>query len=91
MRSFLLAMLCMIASPSFADCVCACMNGDVVPLCESAIDLEPICAPRICPLTTPSIEPINPPTLAPLGTQNCSQQQVYNESSGQYEWQEVCY
>lgn len=82
---------CILAAPAAADCVCACVNGNVVPICESSIDLEPICAPRICPLTPPSIAPINPLTLPPLGTQNCTQQQVYNEYTMQYEWRQICY
>lgn len=86
-----MSMLVLNAWPANADCACACVDGEVVPLCESVIDLEPICAPRVCPITPPSIEPISPPTLAPLGTNSCHQEQVYNEYTGLYEWENICY
>jgi len=43
------------------------------PLCQSSIDLPPICPPTICPIASPSIAPINPATLPPLGTSQCGQ------------------
>ncbi len=73
-----------------AACVCRCINGEMKPLCESSLDLPPICPPAICPLTPPSIAPLQPPTLPPLGTRNCTQQQVFNPLSGKYEWKTVC-
>ena len=48
-----------------ASCICSCVNGAVVPLCESSIDLPPICAPTLCPL--PSLRPIRTLRLPPLG------------------------
>ena len=59
-----------------ARCVCRCVNGDVQPICESAIDLPPICAPQICPLAPPSVTPIMPPTVPPIGTTGCEEKQV---------------
>src|SRR6516162_7762841 len=72
-----------------ASCVCQCVNGEVQPLCSSAIDLPPICPPRVCPLAPPSIAPLNPPTLPPLGTSACRQEQVCNQF-GNCRWQQVC-
>jgi hypothetical protein len=77
-------------SATFAGCVCRCVNGEVRALCSSTLDLEPICSPQICPIVPPSIQPIQAPTLPPLGTQSCSQQQVLNPRTGQYEWRSVC-
>jgi hypothetical protein len=73
-----------------ADCVCRCMNGQNVPLCDNAIDLRPICPPMVCPITPPSVTPIQAPVLPPIGTQSCSQQQVLNPRTGQYEWRTIC-
>ena len=78
-------------SLSYSACSCECVNGQVQAICSSSIDLEPICAPRICPLVTPSIKPLDPITLPPLGTSQCTNMQVYNMYTYQYEWKEVCY
>jgi hypothetical protein len=88
-RAFLAAFL-LAAGPTYAACTCQCVNGEVQPLCTSSLDLPPICAPRICPLTPPAIQPIERPTLPPLGTSSCSQQQVLNPSTGRYEWRTIC-
>ena len=74
-----------------AACICRCVNGQVVPLCESAIEVPPVCSPLGCPLVPPSIAPLQPPTLPPLGTKTCKQEQVYNKHTQQYEWKEICY
>ena len=50
-----------------ADCTCECVNGHMQPLCDSSIDLPPICPPTICPIAPPSITPISPPTGATRG------------------------
>lgn len=73
-----------------ASCVCRCVNGEMKPICQSSLDLPPICPPSICPLTPPSIAPLQPPTIPPLGTRNCTQQQVFNPLSGKYEWKTIC-
>jgi len=84
--------LCLSAMPlgAAAECVCKCVNGEVVPICTSSIDIEPICAPRICPITPPRIKPIDPPVIPPIGTRGCTNKQVYNEYTHQYEWRLVC-
>lgn len=91
----ILALFCFLGllapTSGLADCVCQCVNGQVVPLCDSTLDIKPICAPRICPITPPSVEPINPPVIPPIGTKTCSMEQVYNEWTGTYEWKQVCY
>ena len=76
--------------PSMGSCKCACINGSVQAVCTSSIDLEPICAPRICPIVTPSIEPIQTPRIPPIGTKSCRQVQVYNDYKRKYEWKTVC-
>lgn len=37
-------------SPANAACQCACVNGQVQPVCTSSIDIRPICTPRVCPI-----------------------------------------
>lgn len=78
-------------SASYAGCVCQCVNGQVQPICGSAIEVPPVCAPRVCPIVPPSVEPISPPTVPPVGTSRCRMVQVYDEVSGRYVWQKVCY
>lgn len=73
-----------------AACVCRCVNGEMRPICSSSIDLPPICPPTVCPITPPSVAPIQAPQVPPIGTTACRQAQVYNPSTGQYEWREVC-
>ena len=73
-----------------AACQCRCVNGQVTALCNSTLEIPPICAPQICPIVPPSIQPIPKPDLPPLGTTSCTQAQVFNPSTGRYEWQRVC-
>lgn len=73
-----------------AECQCACVNGTVQAICQSAIDLKPICAPTICPITPPSIAPISAPRVPPIGTSHCAPRQVYDPSTGQYIWTDLC-
>jgi hypothetical protein len=80
-----------IASIANAACQCVCMNGEVRAVCSSTLDVEPICSPRVCPITTPSVEPIQRPRVPPIGTSKCVQRQIYNEYTHRYEWREVCY
>ena len=87
----LVAGLFLFFSAVYAACECVCINGEVRALCTSTLDIEPICPPRICPITPPSIQPIQAPRVPPIGTTTCNQQQVYNEYTRRYEWQEVCY
>jgi hypothetical protein len=63
-----LFLIALFAVPGLAagDCYCTCINGKNQPVCESAIDLKPICGPKVCPIEPPSIEPINPPTVPGL-------------------------
>ncbi|MCE9549477.1 MAG: hypothetical protein K8R50_00425 [Betaproteobacteria bacterium] len=86
----ILAVSLLTTSVANADCVCRCTNGENVPLCNSTLDLPPICPPTICPIEPPSIAPIQAPQMPPLGTQNCWQQQVFNPYTNQYEWRRVC-
>ena len=73
-----------------AECICACVNGQVQTLCSSTLDIRPICAPQICPIVPPSIQPIAPPTIPPLGTSQCELKQVLNPVTKQYEWKRIC-
>jgi hypothetical protein len=73
-----------------ASCVCRCVDGEVQPLCDSSIDLQPICAPTVCALAPPAIAPIQPSVLPPLGTSRCSRRQVMNPATSRYEWRTIC-
>jgi hypothetical protein len=80
----------LISTQAGAACTCACVNGEMQPICQSSMDLPPICPTQLCPLVPPKIEPITPPRLPPLGTDHCSPHQVYDPESGQYVWKELC-
>jgi hypothetical protein len=56
--------LCAFSSQVQAGCTCQCVNGQMQPLCSSALDIAPPCMGPVAP----SIAPINPPTIPPLGT-----------------------
>ena len=85
-------LLSQLALPSAANagCVCRCVNGNMVPLCESAIDVPPICPPTVCAIVPPAVRPIDPPRVPPVGTSHCRSEQVYNPATRKYGWQEVC-
>jgi len=91
MKKLLMLVFFLLPLQAAADCQCVCMDGQVRVVCSSAIDLKPICPPRVCPITPPSIPPIQPPRVPPIGTETCTQKQVYNEYTRRYEWKEVCY
>jgi hypothetical protein len=78
-----------LASPAQAGCTCLCANGQMQPLCSSALDLPPICAPTICPIASPSIPPISPPSIPPIGTSQCRQARICDQF-GNCSWQQVC-
>ncbi len=60
-----------------AACICKCVDGEMQPLCQSSIDLPPICPPAV------------PPSLPPLGTSQCRQARVC-DNFGNCQWQQVC-
>ena len=86
-----LGTICMAPSPAAAACSCECVNGQEVALCDSALDIPPSCGTRVCPISPPAVRPVDPITLPPLGTEICTNEQVYNPATGRYEWAEVCY
>ena len=91
MKKTAFALFLFLSFNAYADCSCVCIDDEVRAICSSTLDIEPICPPRICPIVPPSIEPIQTPRIPPIGTSQCVQKQIYNEYTGQYEWQEVCY
>lgn len=84
------ALLLYLTATSHAECVCRCVDGQMQPICESTIDLRPLCPVMVCALPLPQSKPIQPPVLPPLGTTKCTPRQVLDPDAGQYEWQSVC-
>jgi hypothetical protein len=84
-----IALVAGMSTIAHADCVCRCVDGEMQPVCENAIDLRPICPPTICPIMSPSIAPISPPTIPPIGTSVCRQARVC-DASGNCQWQQIC-
>jgi hypothetical protein len=80
----------LMTADAWAACVCRCVDGQMQPLCESSIDLPPVCPATLCALPLPLSKPIEPPALPPLGTKKCSPRQVQNPDTGQYEWRDLC-
>jgi hypothetical protein len=72
-----------------AECTCQCVNGAMQPLCDSAINVPPICPPTVCPIMAPSVTPIDPPTILPIGTSECHQARVCG-TFGNCRSQQVC-
>lgn len=87
-----LALVLLFACPAvaFADCRCACVNGETRALCSSSTDVAPACAPRVCPVVPASVQPVNPARVPPVGTSRCYQRQVYDELQRRYVWRQVC-
>ena len=79
-----------LAGPAMAACECMCVNGRMKPICESSLDLAPMCGLEMCPMTPLSMAPMAPLTLPPLGTKSCRQVQILNRGTGFYEWRQVC-
>lgn len=89
-RTLLMALLALSGGAAQADCVCRCVNGQVQAICSSPLDLRPLCAPQLCPITPPTIRPLQMPQLPPLGASSCEQRQVLNPYTGRYEWRTLC-
>jgi len=50
MRLLLIALFALVLTfESKTACVCRCVDGAMQPLCESSIDLPPICPAAACP------------------------------------------
>lgn len=89
-QMILAALMLLVTQYASAECACMCVSGEVQAICQSSIDLKPICAPRICPIVPPSIPPILTPSIPPIGTNQCRNEQVYNSTTGRYEWKQIC-
>jgi uncharacterized membrane protein YeaQ/YmgE (transglycosylase-associated protein family) len=72
-----------------AECVCQCVDGKMQPLCQSSIDLAPVCPAAVCPIAAPSIAPLKPATIPPIGTSQCREARVC-DTFGNCQWREVC-
>lgn len=82
------ALIIMPAGKASASCQCACVNGEVEAICSSSLDLQPICAPRICPIVPPGVRPIESPTIPPIGASRCRSEMVW--TGQEYEWIRLC-
>jgi hypothetical protein len=87
--AFALLTAALFAAESRAACACRCVEGQMQPLCDTSIDIPPICS-GVCALPPASIKPIQPLAVPPLGTSQCSQRQVVNPNTRRYEWASVC-
>lgn len=85
---YLVALLTLLALPTSADCICACVGGVNQPLCDSSLDIPRICGPKVCPVVPPRVKPIDPIMVPPVGTRRCSRELVLVDYV--YEWQVVC-
>ncbi|MBM3486911.1 MAG: hypothetical protein FJX67_09790 [Alphaproteobacteria bacterium] len=71
-----------------ARCACRCVDGTVQIVCTGP-EIPMICPPAICPIPPPAIAPIAPPRVPPLGTETCTQHQVFDPRTGRSVWQEL--
>ena len=44
------------SNSAFSDCYCTCMDGKNQPICDSTIEIRPICSPKVCPIENISID-----------------------------------
>lgn len=79
-----------LAPQARASCECRCVDGEMRALCSSSIEIAPICPAVACGIPPAAIAPIKPLRIAPLGTSQCTQRQVLNPDTHQYEWRRLC-
>jgi hypothetical protein len=69
-------------------CICLCVDGDLQPVCDSPLDLQPICGYEMCGNPPPALKPLEPIQLPPLGTSKCGLKQV--KIGGVWQWVSIC-
>jgi hypothetical protein len=90
MRIWLIGLLLVLSGAAAqAVCVCRCVEGEPRAICDSRYDGRPSCPQNVCPLVLPS-RPVDTHPAQPIGRPDCSQQQVLNPRTRQYEWRRVC-
>ena len=89
-KKLLIVLLLIFSQTIYANCVCRCMNGEMVPICSNTMEMPPMCPSQMCPMTPPSMKPMDPMTMPPMGTKSCTNQQVLNTYTHQYEWKLIC-
>ena len=52
---WLTLLLLWVASPAWADCECACVDGLNQPVCGSDTDVRPTCPDAVCAITPPAV------------------------------------
>jgi hypothetical protein len=78
------------ANPAFASCQCTCVNGRAKAICQSSLDVAPVCSPRVCAIPLPGVRPLDTPRTPPAAAKQCRMEQVLNRTNNRYEWQQVC-
>jgi hypothetical protein len=78
------------ANPASASCQCTCVNGQAKAICQSSLDVAPVCPPRVCAIPPPSMRPLDAPRTPPAAAKQCRMEQVLNRANNRYEWQQVC-
>jgi hypothetical protein len=82
--------LLVFTGPVSADCSCACVGGENLPVCLNIEDLRPVCPLRVCPIERRAIQPITQPADRPMGTSSCQLRPTLT-NNGFYEWQQACW
>jgi hypothetical protein len=96
MRTVVLATVLLLLAPALgpesasARCACRCIDGEVKPLCDSALEPRPVCPARACPTPPAAIPPIDQAEVPPPGTRECHFRQLLNRSTGLYDWVQIC-
>jgi len=75
-----------------ADYVCQCVNGELAAIVSGNIDVQPVCAPRVCPAPTSTSSMARNLQVSSQGGNgsDCAPQQVMDTVSGKYEWKVLC-
>ena len=75
-----------------ASCSCECVNGHAENVCQSSIDLKQLCTNSCAPSIPDYGAPRNNySVLPPLGTTKCTNEQVMNPYTHQYETKTLCH
>lgn len=75
---------------SAETCICACVDGAVVPICDLYSDGAPICPRRKCPDGSQAVQDkLVPPTIT-VDYLYCHEEVIWNDSNKSIDTVNVC-
>lgn len=82
----------LVTEESIASCVCKCVKGKPIPICEEKIKIKPICSPRVCgDIDLENFDKIIVPTIGKKKKfVECNHKKVSKKNSQVTQWTEIC-